>query len=99
MGIRSACWFPVGMELPRRTSWTGCESLVDLRPGAVYQHQFDAEAVKQRDVVDDIGEIRVPGNLTAKHQHKDLVAVGINIWRGIPEPAYMLSARCCHFAG
>ena len=75
------------------------QALRDLWSRTVNQDQFDTEAVEQGDVVDDVGEVFVLRNFTAKHQDESLVSVSIYVGRGIPEPANMRSARSGHCTG
>ena len=69
---------------------------LDLGAGAVYQHQPHAQAVQQRYIVDDIGEIGVPGRLTREDDDKNAAAVRVDIGRAVAEPADVLGALRAH---
>ena len=58
----------------------------DLRARAMHQYQFHAEAVQQRDVVNDVGKIRMLDRVAAEHQHKRFTAMRVDIRRRVAEP-------------
>ncbi len=54
---------------------------VDLRTRAMHQHQLDAEAVQQRQVVEQRIEIRAQRRLAAKADDENASVVGVNVGR------------------
>ena len=57
------------------------ELAIDLRPRAVHQHQLRAEAVQQRQVVDEGLEVGAVGHLAAERDHEHAAVVGVDIGR------------------
>ena len=68
----------VGILHPRLARFQPC---LDLRPGAVHQHQPDAEAVQQGDVVDQTGKGPARHSLAAEGDHKGATPVSMDIRR------------------
>ena len=64
----------------------GLQAGVDLRAGAMHQHQPDAQAVQQHDILHQMGEIRVLHRFAAKRNDKGLIAVGVDVGRTVAEP-------------
>jgi hypothetical protein len=68
----------------------------DLRTRAVHEHEFDAEAVEQRDIVNDVREIRMLDRIATEHQDKRFTAVRIDIGRRIAKPFDVILAGAVH---
>ena len=56
-------------------------ALIDLRASTMYQHQANAQAVKQGDILNDVGKVVVFDRLSAKHNDKGFTPVCINVRR------------------
>jgi hypothetical protein len=62
---------------------------LDLRAGAVRQHEPDAERGQDADVVDEAREARALGeHLAAECHHESAAAKGVQIRRDLAEPAH-----------
>ncbi len=57
----------------------GIEAFLDLRSGAMHQHQPDAQAVQQGQVMDQIGKTGIGHRLAAQADHEGAVPVGVDI--------------------
>src|SRR3984893_8767652 len=68
------------------------ENRLDLRTRSVHDHQPDAEAVQEVEVVDDPQKGVVGDDLAAKRDHESLAAKSMNVRRG---RAYPLHERPC----
>jgi len=57
------------------------QTLFDLRPRAMHQHQADAEAVQQREVVNQAGEVRVGNRLAGEADDEGAAAMRVDTAR------------------
>jgi len=57
------------------------QALLDLRTGAMDEHEFHAEAVQQRDIMNQVGKRFVSHDLTTKGDDKHAVAKGMDVRR------------------
>ncbi len=55
------------------------EGGLDLRPGAMHEHEFHAQAVQQGEVVGDVVEVVVGEGFTGQQDDEHLPAVGVDI--------------------
>ena len=72
------------------------QALLYLRASPVYQDKPDPQTVQQRNIMNDIGKIGVLGGLAAKHQHKGLAAMCVDIRCAIAKPENVLPAIGTH---
>ena len=64
----------------------GAEPGLDLRAGAVHEHDPYPEAVQERDVMDERGEALALDRLAPEADHERPAAVAVHIGRDGPEP-------------
>jgi hypothetical protein len=81
----------LGIRHPRTThicggEACGVESLFNLLPCAVNDHQPHAKAVEERDVVNDPGELLRSNDLAVELDDEDPVPVGVDVWRRVAKP-------------
>ena len=63
------------------------QALFDLRPGSMHEHEFDAKAVEQGDIVDQVGKGLIGDGLAAEGNDKHAATKGVDVRRRLPEPA------------
>ena len=77
------------------------QARLDLWPSAVHQHQADAEAVEQRDIVRQAGETAVAQRLAIKGENEGAATMGVDVGRGVAKPFdERIGAGCalfCHW--
>ena len=66
------------------------ESRIELRSGAEHDYQTHAEAVQERDVVNDILEVLVRDRAAAEHEHERAAAVSVDVRRSAAKPLGVL---------
>ncbi len=72
--------FDAGFRQPR----------ADLRAGTVDQDQLDAEAVEQRQIVNQGGQARAVQQFAGEHHHKGATPMGIDVRGRIAEPVDLI---------
>ena len=61
-------------------------ALVYLVTGPMYQYQFDAEYMEEREVMNDVGEVDVVERFTCQQNDKGLTSMGADVGGGSSEP-------------
>jgi hypothetical protein len=72
------------MEMRRQA--TCFKATFDLWAGTVDQHQANAQAVQQHQVMNDVAEVRVLNAVARKHDDEGAIPVGIDIGGRVAEP-------------
>ncbi|CSC09116.1 Uncharacterised protein [Vibrio cholerae] len=57
------------------------KDLIDLWPSSVHEYHFNAKAVQQSDIADDVRKIFIGNRFSSQHNDHGFPTVGINVGR------------------